>query len=207
MRRRETRIANLETAFPPGPPLDLDAAREYVRLKVAAYCVVWETIPEQYRRLIEQDLDAGDRAFNEKRAHAYNRLTAFFWERVSETARKCVLPQAMPGPLCQAIIDFPDLCWTGCEDCRARVPFERVIVQGVKPRVIFEACPLCGGRTGWNAYELKHKVPSLSGFTMYGGFLDEYLRLEAAANVAIDALGVGWLKTAMAEAYEGDGVP
>ncbi|MDX2032635.1 MAG: hypothetical protein SF339_18310 [Blastocatellia bacterium] len=205
MRRIENRLKDLEQTFQAGPPLDLDAAREYVRLKVSAYCLVWQTIPEEYQRLITRDLDEGDRAFNEGGTHTYNRLTSVFWQRVTETARKCVLPQAMPGPLCQAIIDFPDLCWTqDCEDCRAWIPFERVIVQGVKPRIIFEACPLCGGRIGWNAYGAKHKAPALSTLTMYGGFYHEFLKLEEAANAAIDALGVGWLKAAMAEAYEGD---
>lgn len=207
MRRIETRLADLEQSFPPGPPLDIEAAHEYIRLKVAAYCAVWETIPEEYQRIISADLDEGDRAFNEGGAHTYGRLTSFFWERVGEAARKSILPQAMPGPLCQAILDYPDLSWTECEDCRARIPFERVITQGVKPCIIFETCPLCGGSIGWNAYGLKHKAPALSTLTMYEGFYHEFLRLEEAANAAIDALGVNWLKTAMAEAYEGDDVP
>lgn len=204
MRRQETRLADLEAAFPAGPPLDIEAAHEYIRLKVSAYCAVWATIPEEYRRVISADLDAGDAAFSEGGTHTYSRLTAFFWERVTETARKSILPQAMPGPLCQAILDFDDLIWIHeCADCRASMPIRQVTFNPPSNHPpVFENCPICGGIVGYGAYSQKHKAGALSTITQYQGFYHEFLRLEAAADAVIDELGLAWLKATMSEMEE-----
>jgi predicted RNA-binding Zn-ribbon protein involved in translation (DUF1610 family) len=45
-----------------------------------------------------------------------------------------------------------------CEDCGFHAPVTSGECNGKPARRHFEACPLCGGRTGYAAYSLRRKA-------------------------------------------------
>ena len=170
MRRTQTRLADLEAAFPPGPPLDIEAAREFIEIVMRAFAKVWKTIPQKYQDIILADPDG--------------QLADAVWERARELAMGNILPQAMPGPICQAILDHGDsLRWYWeCEDCRANIPVK-----------IFESCPFCGGGVGYAASWHKHRTPALTLAEAYNGKFHRFYELETAARTVIAEMGNDWL--------------
>jgi hypothetical protein len=75
--------------------------------------------------------------------------------RLSPVARRAALPAELPRGLVRVMLDDPEaMALHECGRCGLRVPIRPGETYPPKPAVaLFPACPACGGRTGYSAYE------------------------------------------------------
>jgi hypothetical protein len=77
-------------------------------------------------------------------------------------------PIALPSAVVEVYLSNPSV--TGphgmdCEDCGFPVPVTGFYAAPTLHH--FPCCPLCGGITGWHAYDIKHKSPSYQDLKPY----------------------------------------
>jgi len=95
-------------------------------------------------------------------------------------------PLALPPEVAQVYLDDRD-AWAAhdCEDCGYPVP----VRTGKSLQRYFERCPLCGGRTGYSAYYLKHGQPERQGQEVAADAEEDALLAALLASVGQEVAG------------------
>jgi len=132
----------------------------------AAWAIMQQTMSEEHARLVVEAYAAGahdvrNPEFNTPGSRllrrcldAMSRLKYRHWPD-TEIAAEVVL--AMPPAVAEVYLKHDAMALHDCADCGFEVPITPG-GNGVSAVRHFEACPFCGGRTGYAAYFLRRKA-------------------------------------------------
>ena len=150
-RSLEKRMARLETVFRPvlkRPPTEADLAFTWALGKLL------ETMDQKHARIVQDEV-ASLRDPTKTPGARFSDLTVAAIEYVEGHIQNG-LPLALPPAVAQVYLDEPGLVAIhDCEDCGYEVPigYAELHANPPKPaRIYFDRCPLCGGKTGYDAF-------------------------------------------------------
>ena len=137
----------------------------------AAWAIMQQSMSEEHARLVVEAYAAGAQYVQ---SPEYNtpagRLLRRCLNAISELDRRHwpeteIAPEvllAMPPEVAEVYLNHQALPLHDCEDCGFRVPVTPGEYKGRPAQRHFEACPLCGGRTGYEAHFKRCKAESAS---------------------------------------------
>lgn len=132
----------------------------------AAWAIMQQTMSEEHARLVVETYAESGGAWDHPLRntpggrllrHCLDTMDSLKYRRWPDTEITAEVVLAMPPAVSEIYLKHDALALHDCADCGFEVPITPG-GNGVPAVRHFEACPLCGGRTGYAAYFLRRKA-------------------------------------------------